>query len=382
MSAIEYPVVVDADDLTQQAFARLQAAFPGWEPNEGNLDVVILEATASMASEVAQVAADLPAQVMRQVGALFGIMPLGATAAVAVVGFDVLDDAGHVIPAGTLLEVTDPAGTGHGFTTDTDLVILPGATSGSVSVTATEPGAASSGIAPQDGNTVCVDALGYVQTTELLVPTAGGADAEDDAIYLARLAVALRLLAPRPILPDDFAALARQVPGVGRAMAIDLYDPGPPVDAASPRTVSVVVADEAGNDVPAVTKAAVATLLQAAREVNFQVFVLGPTYTAVAVTAEVVARPGYALDDVEARTEATVEAYLSGASWGADDASDDPGRWEDRTVVRYLDVAAQVLMVDGVDHITTLELDGGTADVNLAGPGALPAGTATVTATP
>jgi uncharacterized phage protein gp47/JayE len=62
-------------------------------------------------------------------------------------------------------------------------------------------------------------------TVTLDAPTAGGVDAESDADYLDRLHELLTLLAPRPILPNDFAVLARTVAGVGRATAIDLYNP-------------------------------------------------------------------------------------------------------------------------------------------------------------
>jgi hypothetical protein len=54
----------------------------------------------------------------------------------------------------------------------------------------------------------------------------GGADEEDADAYLDRLADALTILAPRPILPQDHATMARQIEGVGRALAIDLYQPG------------------------------------------------------------------------------------------------------------------------------------------------------------
>ena len=44
--------------------------------------------------------------------------------------------------------------------------------------------------------------------------------------YINRLTAELQLLAPRPILPADFAALATSVTGVFRAMAIGGLNPG------------------------------------------------------------------------------------------------------------------------------------------------------------
>jgi hypothetical protein len=51
--------------------------------------------------------------------------------------------------------------------------------------------------------------------------SAGGVDAENDIAYRDRLAAELTLSSPRPILPDDFAILARNVTGVTRALAVN-----------------------------------------------------------------------------------------------------------------------------------------------------------------
>ena len=109
----------------------------------------------------------------------------------------------------------------------------------------------------------------------------GGTEDETSDDYLARLAEALTILAPRPILPNDFAVLARQVPGVGRATAIDLYQPatadggyGTPrgserrrrtCRAASPS--SITAADGAAP--PTTLMQEVFNLLDGNREVNF-----------------------------------------------------------------------------------------------------------------
>jgi hypothetical protein len=71
-----------------------------------------------------------------------------------------------------------------------------------------------------------LDVIDGVETVTMAAAATGGTDEEEADDYLDRLADALSILAPRPILPQDFATLARQIPGVGRAVALDLYQPG------------------------------------------------------------------------------------------------------------------------------------------------------------
>ena len=75
--------------------------------------------------------------------------------------------------------------------------------------------------------------------------TAGGADEESPDDYLDRLTEPLRMVALRPILPQDFAILALQNEGVGRAVALNLYDPATGTWD-NERTVTLILADADG----------------------------------------------------------------------------------------------------------------------------------------
>jgi hypothetical protein len=149
------------------------------------------------------------------------------------------------------------------------------------------------------------------------------------------------------------------------------------------RTVSVAVVDADGNALSATVMAAVAAYLDAKRELNFVVGAFAPTYTAVGVTATVVVSAGADPIAVQGAVVAALSAYLSPANWAGGDQS--PPVWlAGYTLVRYLSVANVIEDVPGVDHITTgtFLVNGGTADVTLAGTAPLPtAGTMTIVTT-
>jgi hypothetical protein len=387
MAYIDVPIDSEPTDLAEEAFDYLQEQVPGWLPSPGNLEAWLIEALAQLAGELRALAVLVPDAIFQWFGqTVLGLAPFEATAAQGVTDWTMIDDSGYTIPAGTLVSITPPGSTdAYAFQTLADAVVPAGQTVVyGVQVQAVEPGADSSGIT---GDVEVIDALDFVDTVTLEGPTSGGADAETSDAYLDRLSDLLTLLSPRPILPQDFAVLAqRSIAGVGRATAIDLYNPGPPVDTNCPRCVTVVVTDENGNPCSSTVKTEVLTLLQAQREVNFLVFVADPTYTTIDVTFQVKVYPGYDPAEVAGRVITQLQTYLSPASWGQPPYGDTSARsWINDTTVRYLEVAEQINRVDGVNYIVTLTIGPhggtmGTADVPMTGPAGLAkAGTITGT---
>jgi hypothetical protein len=378
-SYIPVPIETEPVDLASEAFDYLQQKVPGWQPAPGNLEAWLIESLAQIAGELRVLTALVPDAIFAYYGeSILGLPPYAATQATALTTWTASDTAGYTISAGTVIAITPPASaTSYGYAVDSDATILPGTTKiAGVACRALEAGAAPSGIT---GTVAVIDSLAFISTVTLDQPTSGGQDAETTDEYLARLSALLTLLSPRPILPQDFAVLAqRGVEGVSRAVAIDLYNPGPPIDANCPRCVTVAVVDSQGNPVPAQVKADVDALLQAQREVNFLVFVADPTYTTVDVSFDVQTWPGYDPADVTARVIAQIQTYLSPGSWGVPPYGDTSARsWINDTKVRYLEVAEQVNRVDGVHYVNTLAIRpaGGTfgqTDVALAGSAPLP----------
>jgi hypothetical protein len=331
----------------------------------------LVEANAQLAGELMDVASAVPTSIFRYYGeTILGLPPNEAQSATGTTTWTANDAAGYTIEAGTLVGIAAAGDELLPFEVQSDTVIAPGTTTATgVIVVAVDAGANANGLttAPE-----VIDPLDWVASVALAGATAGGVDEESDADYLNRLHELLGLLAPRPILPNDFAVLARTVAGVGRSTAIDLYNPGPPVTTNVPRCVTVVVAGDDGNPAGAGVKANVDALLQSLREVNFLVFVIDPTYTAIAVTFTFTTYPAYSAATVEATAEAAVANYLSPANFGRPPYGDDPGVWIADTKVRYLEVAEVINRVEGVWYVASLTVNGGTVDVALPGPGPLP----------
>jgi hypothetical protein len=226
VSFVSVDFVTDSDTIADDAVDYLRAAMPGWEPADGNLEVWILQAVARQVAELTAVAADVPAAIFRQFGTqLVGLAPQAGARATLTSFWTARDNLGYTIPAGTQVAYRVTGDDLIVFEVVGDTVITPGATTLSgVALQATDVGTAWNAV--PTGPLELVDALSWVESVTASTVSAGGLDAETDDAYLDRLADDLRLLTPRPILPDDFATLARNVTGVYRALAINGYEPG------------------------------------------------------------------------------------------------------------------------------------------------------------
>lgn len=222
---IDVPVVTDPDTLAQDAYDFIQAQIPGWVPNAGNLDTWVIEAIARMAAETSTVASSVPASIFRYFGQLVGITPINATPASTTATFTTVDTAGYTIPAGTVVAIAGADGSSVPFVLTADLVIPNGQSTGIGSLVALNPGDSGSGLGGATVPATLITTIAAIASVTLNAATVGGLDAETDSAYLNRLVGELRLLTPRPILPNDFAVLARNVAGVGRALGIDGYQP-------------------------------------------------------------------------------------------------------------------------------------------------------------
>jgi uncharacterized phage protein gp47/JayE len=291
------PIPVDAVELREQAFDALRARVEGWEPADGNLDTWIIEAVAELAAQLGETVSDVVRAIFRYYGAkIASIEPIDATSATGSTDWTLIDDAGYTIPAGTVVaQAVD--GELVAFEVEADVVVPAGSTSASdVGIVALEPGAKASGLT---GELELIDPLDFVVGVELTAQTTGGADGESDEEYLVRLVEELRLMAPRPIVTEDFATMARtRIAEVDRALAVNGYNPTNGTSG-NEKTVAVFVTDETGEPVSTAGKQAAADLLQGEREVNFVVHVADATYSTVDVTFTATAWPGVDPDVVE-----------------------------------------------------------------------------------
>jgi hypothetical protein len=378
---ISNPLETDPGAISQEAFTYIQAQFPDWLPADGNLDTIMVEAFSQHVAELRELETDVRDQIYRYLGAkLHGILPIDATSATGTSTWTMIDNLGYTIPAGTQVAIPATGDEFVAFEVLDAVTVAPGATAtaaGGVTLVAVEPGANGSGLtgAPQ-----LIDALSYVASIILVGQTTGGVDAETDADYLDRLTAQLGLLAPRPILPADFAEMAREIGGVFRAVALDGYNPAN-ASYSNERMVAVAGVGENGLVLSTAQKAAIDALLQSRREVNFVVNVMDPTYTAVTVAFVGVAVVGTDAIAVRDAAVAAVNAYLSPARWGLVGIGDSESTWINRPTVRYLDVSQAINEVSGFDYLTSLTVNGATADVTLPGAVPLPLGSSSGTVT-
>lgn len=386
---IDLALTADATALADESKQYMEDQIPGWTARAGNVESVLLEGNAQIGAEVVEQASEVPPVIFAYYGQwLLGLPLREATPAVAQATFTFSEPA--TVPAGSLLTVPNPDGNTYVFQTDAD-VRSDGVLT--VGTTALEAGAAANG---SGGVGEMLDVIDGVSSVTMAGAT-GGSDEESADDYLDRLTDALTILAPRPILPQDFATLARQVPGVGRSLAINLYQPsiaeggaGLPRDAAShnnvPRCVTVAVTAEDGTAPSQALMDSVYALLDNAREVNFLPYVIPPTYTTVDVTANVTPYPGYLKAEVEAAAEEMLRTWLDPLAWGAQ-AVGEIQSWARDLKVRLFEAVDYLNRADGVFYVNTVTMgvNGGAqsgADINLPGAAPLPvAGILAVTVT-
>jgi uncharacterized phage protein gp47/JayE len=392
---IELPLVDDPDALLEVGIDYLEAAIVGFVSRPGNVETVLLEANSQIAAEVIQQAALVPPVVFGYAGAaLFGIPPHAAVPATATATVTwALDTPASMIAAQSLVAVPHPSGEAALFTVDSDVVAPQGGGDVLVGVTALEAGANANGAF---GNAELVDVVDGVATV-FVQGASGGVDAESDSDYLDRLSEALTLLAPRPILPGDFAVMARQVPGVGRTLAIDLYQPGtndnvaagqpggPLVVEGAPvaagagvtpveRCVTTVITGENGQPPTQALMHDAWVELDSAREVNFLAYVIAPHYTTIDVQATVKAYPGYLKADVKAAAQAMLATWLDPNNYGESDVAD---AWAPDAFARIYEAVDYLNRASGVHYVVSVQLRvaGGAwsgNDVALPGIAALP----------
>ena len=200
---------------------------------------------------------------------------------------------------------------------------------------------------------------------------AGGSETLDQ---LDRAAI-VGLVAPeRASTLVDFERLAFDVPGtrVARARAWANLDPRYPCLEAS-GTVTVVVVPWLPVGRPEPTSGlldAVRRYLDVRRVLCTRLFVIGPTYVEITVHASVVVASGFDSEGVRSRADKALHAFFDPLTGGPGGRGWPFGRDVYRTEV--LEVLGRV---DGVDHVTALELlaaDGGPDCDNVCiGPTAL-----------
>lgn len=284
--------------LTDRAITHGQVVFPNWRPAEGNTEVVLIESMALQVSELVYAVNRVPGAVTETLLRLFGLTVAGGAPPTATATFTVAASAaGQTVPAGTLLRMrVGAAAAPLDFRTNTDLVVAPNATTGTVGITGVENTTLGAG-APAGLVLQVVDAVPYVDSAALASTVSGGADPESSEAFLERGSARLQRLVTTLILPEHFTAAAAEQPYVTRAYTIDSFSPFGLV-----APTNVAAAEVAGGTLPvgtysyrvAATNADGETQASAAVAVTTAaVGTVRLTWTATANVAGVAALDGY-----------------------------------------------------------------------------------------
>jgi len=342
-SYIVVPIETDPNTLSLEALQYLMTIAPGWTPHEGNIEVWILEIVARLEAETRDVASRVTKEIFRYFGkSLLNIPAIDGSPATATSTWTMRDATGYTIPAGAVVAY-QPSGTSQAYFRVVNSVVVPPGNiqtgTGEVLLSAVVSGSSGNGLAA--GQVALVDSLSFVSSASAETVTAGGVDPETDDAYLDRLRGELKLLAPRPILPRDFATMARNQAGVARSVAIDGYNP---TDGTTDneRMVAVALADASGNPVTDDIKSTVRAYLESLREVNFVVNVVDADYTTVDVNASVKVLDGFDASTVVTAATQAVTAFLQPSAWP----------WEN--TLRYNQLVALIAGVPGVEYVAAI----------------------------
>ncbi len=361
-------VDVTAQDLVNEAIARLQTAFPDWVARESHTETVLLEAKAAIAEDIVYAINRLPDGMTEVLLRLFDMTRDTGAPPQADVRFNLSDTLGHTIPAGTTvrLDLGDNAEPVD-LATLTDLVVAPGSNYGVVTAAGDTAGIAGNGVAA--GTVVEVlDAIGFVNNAVLATASGGGRLPEDGATFLDRARPRLSRLTSTLVRPADVAAYVAENPAVHRVKVLDLFDTtlGTGAPGSHPGHLAVAVATTGGGSIGSTARANLAAELRSRMHAGLAVTVVDADVTTVDVAVTVQRYYGYTDAAVQAAVQAIVADYL------------DPDTWAWGTLVRVNEIIAAADRAEGVD--TVIAVTTPAADQTLTGFAPLAkAGTITVT---
>lgn len=374
------PIEADADRLQQEAYDYIQTRWPDWAPNESNLETWLIAACARMVAEAATVASDVPPAIFRYMGKSVLGFPSADPTPATVDSTWILSSnpAGRTIESGTLVGIEDADSNIMMFEVVNAAVLAAldlETDVGQVTLRARDDGVGGNSLGGAGIEAINVESLSWVDTILLAGPTAGGSDGETDEAYLDRLSAYLTLLTPRPVLPDDFALIAKNTAAsqglTVRVIALDGYDPiGATFD--NEKTISLAVIDDVtGADVSGAVEAVILETLEGLREINFLIYVIPATRTTVDVTSVIVKKRGWDAASVQSDVESAINSFLSSANWG-DDIDTNTREWDRVDTVYWQDVSAVINNVRGVERhsLLTIGIDGGAQsedDMPIAG---------------
>lgn len=365
--------IFDVSDqvIIDTAIANTRLNLPGWVPNEGNTEVILIESTALLIAEAIVAVNRLPGAVAAAMLMLAGVSrDLGAPpSATATVTF--ADTLGHTVPGGTRIFLTLGDGSSIVFLVEPPGLTVPGgSTFGDVSLIGDTFTAAANGTTA-GGALTMADQLTSVQSVVLSSDVAGGRDPESDNAWRDRGVERLSRLSDALVVPSHFTAAALENPAVAAALTLDLWDGSGGAPGDDPGHITVAVLGPNGATLSAGDKADLEASMETRAVAVLDVHVINATVVTVPVATKVVPAAGFVFATVQASVTAAITAYL------------DPLAWTFGSTIYLNEMISLIDQVPGVDRVVTITLNAVAADYVLSGVASLPkAGTITVTQGP
>ena len=374
---VKLPVESTPQQMLEEWAAEMEALIEGWDPALAEYETINAQAIIyRIVFPLLQLAANVDAAIFNEWGRqIVNVVPQEATRATVASTWTMVDVAGYTIKAGTQVDLARTGDERIGFLVAADVVVQPGQEAtgaGEVILEAIEPGLEGNGL---EGEGILVDALSFVAGIAIVGASSGGTDAEDPQRYLGRLAETMQTFIEGVVRARDVEIVSRNVPGIGRALALDNYNAETEEDEQE-KTTTVAVTDDEGEPATAEAKADLEATLEEKREVNYLFFVIDATYHLLDVEGVIVPMQGFDQAEVAANVAAAIAAAFSPARHGQQPPGD-AASWVNSSSLRYQDLVTVVNNAEGVDHYTTLKwriaaAAFGVADIALSGAAPLP----------
>jgi len=343
----------DATELFNEAIDYGIDTLPEWAPQSGNIEVVVLEAIATQASNVATAANRVPGAVMETLLLLYDIERNDGTKATATVDVTMINDTGYVVPADTYFAYF-PAGNGQPlvYSLDEDITIAAGGSTGQGQITALEVGTEYND--PSIGATLQIlSTMPYLLSSTLNTQPEGGTEPETDEEFFARATTTLRSYsaALTTAVQIESWVLVTYPNDVYRAKAYDRRrksdrdNTSPTFDLHDGYALVVVAGFNATiTDTSDVLLAVgeldiISTALDAKTNVGLVTELVNAELVDVNVEITVMPYIGYTTTQVQLAIDAAFDEYFSPNNWN----------WAD--TIRETEIIALVDNVEGVDYV-------------------------------
>lgn len=365
---------VPSQELVDAMITMYGISNPGWLPNEGNTEILLMEAIALGVAENVAVINRLPGAVVEAILALAGVSKDFGAPATATATVNVADGLGYTIPTGTRFYLQLATGDVVVFLSQPpDLQIASGATTATVSLITQLNTAAANGVAAP-ARLVLADQLNMVQTVLLASTVAGGRDPETDMAWRDRGVARLQRLSDTLVVPTQFNAAIDEDPRVGRVMTVDLWDGSvatPGAVGSNPGHITSAVLDPTGLPLSTATLTDLQNITQAKAAAMLSVHVVNAVLDTITAVVSIRTKGGSIPAAVATAVIAAIRNYVNPITWVAG------------VPLRHNEFVSLIDQVPGVDYVVSVTLNGSAGDIAASTPKALPqAATPTVTEAP